>query len=601
MKRRHVLFWPGVLLGSLLVFIVGSFVLASKEIGVDKPPLATVYHSNPEKVLANSMPYELEDGVTKPIYEMSDAIIEELYVETEVDSDNDGALDKVFITVVRPPTEDGMKVPVLYWMTPYREHYSEYDEHFTVTGADGKTFVDNSQFWGSHYVSRGYGFVAGESLGTANSEGCPTIGGHEETLAAKAVVDWLNGRAKAFTADGEERVADWTTGDTAMMGASYDGTFANAVAATGVEGLKAIVPISAISSWYDYLGANGLYVTHGTEEDGKETYTNFAAGFSKKLWNGKSENCLKVIEEMDKQQGDGDYNDFWAARNYVQNVNQIKAAVLIAHGQNDPVVRPKNFDTWWEVLKTNDAPRKMWIGYTDHSWNHTPEWNLEVNRWLDHWLYGIENGIMDEPVVRIEDNDYIWSEWEDWPHINANPVTFQLTMEGKLLTGATENELLEGSQSFKDGEDMLKYYVASSPEDDQPNRLIYMTDELESDLLLSGAPILTLAASFDAPEANLSALLVDYGGIIPEVVTKGWIDPENWNSIETPEPIVAGEQYTLTWDMQPKAYTFKKGHRIGLVLIGTDRYYTENPTSEVTITVTPALSELALPLVKEEK
>ena len=599
MKRRNVLFWPGVLLGSVLVFIVGTIFLSSKEFA-DTPPLAKFYNSNPEKVLADSMPYDFEDGVTKPIYEMSDAIIEELYVETEVDSDNDGVLDKVFITVVRPPTENDMKVPVLYWMTPYREVYSDYAEHYTITGADGKTFVDSSDFWGSYYVTRGYGFVAGHSLGTANSEGCSMVGGHEETLAAKAVIDWLNGRAKAYTADGEERVADWTTGDTAMIGASYDGTLANAVAATGVEGLKAIVPMSAISSWYDYMGANGLYVGHGSEEERDDTFTNYAAGFAKKLWNGKSNNCLEVIEEMEEQQGDGDYNDFWAERDYVQNVNQIKAAVLIAHGQNDPVVRPKNFDKWWEVLKTNDVPRKMWIGFTDHSWDYTPEWTLEVNRWLDHWLYGIENGVMDGPIVRLESNDYIWSEWEDWPHVNASPVTFHLTMEGKLLTEATENGLGEGSQTFQDGEEMLKYYVVSSPENDQPNRLIYMTDELESDLHLSGSPILTLSASFDGAEANLSALLVDYGGVIPEVVTKGWVDPENWNSIEIPETIVAGEQYTLTWDMQPNAYKFKKGHRIGLVLIGTDQYFTEKPAKDVTITVTPALSELTLPLFGEE-
>ena len=51
-------------------------------------------------------------------------------MKTEVDSDNDGKLDKVFITVVRPPTKEGMKVPVLYWMSPYHEFYSEYAEHY---------------------------------------------------------------------------------------------------------------------------------------------------------------------------------------------------------------------------------------------------------------------------------------------------------------------------------------------------------------------------------------------------------------------------------------------------------------------------------------
>ena len=126
-----------------------------------------------------------------------------------------------------------------------------------------------------------------------------------------------------------------------------------------------------------------------------------------------------------------------------------------------------------------------------------------------------------------------------------------------------------------------------------------MTDELETDLQLSGSPILTLTASFGDAEANISAILVDYG-FVPEIVTKGWVDPENWNSIEIPETIVANEPYTLTWDMQPKGYTFKKGHRIGLVLIGSDQYFTLKPAKDTTITVTPGLSKLILPLVGTE-
>ena len=48
-----------------------------------------------------------------------------------------------------------------------------------------------------------------------------------------------------------------------MIGVSYNGTLANAVAATGVRGLTTIVPIAAISSWYDYYRANGGVVAPG--------------------------------------------------------------------------------------------------------------------------------------------------------------------------------------------------------------------------------------------------------------------------------------------------------------------------------------------------
>ena len=51
-----------------------------------------------------------------------------------------------------------------------------------------------------------------------------------------------------------------------MIGKSYDGTLSNGVAATGVEGLKTIVPVSAISAWYNYSRTGG--VRHNTNYPG---------------------------------------------------------------------------------------------------------------------------------------------------------------------------------------------------------------------------------------------------------------------------------------------------------------------------------------------
>ncbi len=69
----------------------------------------------------------------------------------------------------------------------------------------------------------------------------------------------MNGRAKAFTADGREVTADWSTGNVGMTGILYNGTLPNGVATTGVW-FKTIIPIAAISSWYDYYRANGAVV-----------------------------------------------------------------------------------------------------------------------------------------------------------------------------------------------------------------------------------------------------------------------------------------------------------------------------------------------------
>src|SRR5690606_12938796 len=121
-----------------------------------------------------------------------------------------------------------------------------------------RTRISNSQV--NRWVPRGFAVVHSESPGTGLSQGCPTVGGPNEELGPKAVIDWLNGRARGFTAPrgGEEVRATWSTGKVGMTGTSYNGTLPLAAATTGVEGLAAIVPIAPNTSYYHYYRANGL-------------------------------------------------------------------------------------------------------------------------------------------------------------------------------------------------------------------------------------------------------------------------------------------------------------------------------------------------------
>ena len=88
------------------------------------------------------------------------------------------------------------------------------------------------------WVPRGFAVVHSESPGTGLSQGCPTVGGTNENDGPKAVVDWLNGRAKGYTTiDGNAEVpAYWSTGKVGMTGTSYNGTLPISAATTGVAG-----------------------------------------------------------------------------------------------------------------------------------------------------------------------------------------------------------------------------------------------------------------------------------------------------------------------------------------------------------------------------
>ncbi len=119
--------------------------------------------------------------------------------------------------------------------SPYYDNAGRGNESERKTyDADGNP-VKFPLFYDNYFVPRGYAFLAVDMVGTTRSDGCPVSGGPTDVLGGKAVVDWLNGRAKAYKPDGTPVKATWTTGRTGMIGKSYDGTLANGVAATGVK------------------------------------------------------------------------------------------------------------------------------------------------------------------------------------------------------------------------------------------------------------------------------------------------------------------------------------------------------------------------------
>nr|WP_169802764.1 Xaa-Pro dipeptidyl-peptidase [Neobacillus soli] len=557
---------------------------------------------------------ELENGMTKPIYSTDDAIIENLFVETTVDSDRDGKRDRISMQVMRPKTEPGVKVPVIYEISPYRSGILDvpvYNVDVELTPVPelngqkgGKPYaVANAQpanlgSIGNYYVPRGYGVILAESIGTGKSDGCPTTGDENETLAAKSVIDWLNGSAKAYTADGKEVSADWSTGNVGMTGTSYNGTLPNAVSTTGVKGLKTIIPISAISSWYDYYRSNGAVIAPGGYQ-GEDADNMAAAVLTRKM----PEVCHKLIDEftvgLDRKSGD--YNSFWDKRNFVKDAKNIKASVFVVHGLNDWNVKTKHFDQWWKVLEQNNVPRKMWLHQGGHGGTSTNNWKQAENKWFDFWLYGIDNGTMDEPAVDVQREDKTWQKQSNWPEAAAVPVTFKLdTVEGGssgALSSLPVADKPNEKKSLIDDPKKKADTLITNPELDNPNRLVYMTPSLTEDVRISGTPVVSLKGSIDRPVSNLTALLVDYSGSKPAIVTRGWMDPQNLQSADRSERLVPNQEYTFKWDMQPDDYVFKKGSKIGLVIIATDYDYTQRPSGGTKITITPTSSEFILPIV----
>ncbi|MET9337191.1 Xaa-Pro dipeptidyl-peptidase [Nonomuraea sp. NPDC003804] len=588
-----------------------------------------------------------DTGPTQPIYSRADAVKQTVFVEVEgVDSDRDGRNDRVAADFLRPKeTETGLKVPIIMESSPYYagidgtvpNHKVDVDENGNplpgLRSADTKAAVETFPgYYDNYFVPRGYAVARVESLGSGRSTGCPTTGDAQESAGPKAVIDWLNGRAKGFDAAGNPVTASWSTGNVGMIGVSYNGTLPNQVAATGVEGLKTIVPIAAISSWYDYYRANGGVLAPGGYQ-GEDADVMAKAVLTRA---GK-EICAPVMDEFTAAQDriTGDYSDFWAARDFLVNVDKVKASVFLVHGLNDWNVKTKQAAQWWQALAKRDVPRKIWLHQGAHAdpFNvRTVEWLRQLHLWFDHWLYGIDTGIMSEPQADVEIAPGQWGQHARWPLPGTLPVRLWL---GSSATLGPLPKPLSARESYVDQNTRKAEQLVETAPAADPNRLAYLTGPLPTDVRISGTPTVTVRASLkDGASPYLTALLVDYGtdtrangrlvntgeqycygeavpgesgctfiyrhGTVSapyKIVSRGWLDVRNRHRADRTDPVRAGKAYTFRWDFQPQDYLFKKGHKIGLVLTSTDYDFTLRYPAGTKVEISPGLSSLELPVV----
>ncbi|MBM7831819.1 X-Pro dipeptidyl-peptidase [Agromyces cerinus] len=564
---------------------------------------------------AAPMPAEptFQDGLSQAVFTKvaSEWINEEAWVESEVDSDRDGKPDLVHIDVTRvPETASGLKVPVLMEMSPYYAGGTEVTnwgvDHeigapptekepwpaFTPTNRTSPRISGSLE---NTWVPRGFAVVHAEGLGSGWSEGCPTSGGLNESLAGKAVIDWLNGRATAYT--GTDRAtevsADWTTGRVGMIGTSYNGTLPIGVASTGVEGLEAIVPVSAISSWYNYYRSDGAVRAPGGYQ-GEDldvladyVYTRF-----------DQEICQPVIDDLraNQDRATGDSSPFWDERDYLADAEKITAATLVAHGLNDWNVMTKNASDLYEALKANGVPHQIYLHQGGHGGN--PNDTL-LNRWFTRYLYDVENGVEQLPKAYIVREDRTLTEYPEWP----DPAMEQVKLK---FSPAAAADGVGGLAVSRDGsratenliDDASIRATALAAAETSPNRLAYRTGVLGEPVRLSGTPSVSLKLSVDRTKANLTALLVEYPATgAPKIITRGWTDVENRSSSAVTEPITPGTAYGYEFGFEPKDYVFSAGSRIGVVIMSSDFEYTVRPAPGTELTLQPSASTVHLPLV----
>jgi len=403
-----------------------------------------------------------------------------------------------------------------------------------------------------YFFARGYAIVISSSIGNTfnedESEGVTNCGDVEETLVPMAIIKWLNGEVKGYTdrSATTEVVATWCNGSVAMTGQSYVGTLPQATACSGVEGLKAILPIAAISNWYDYYRGNGAVVApYNYQGEDADVLVDVCYGplmkdFYLKNVRGAKDRYATWIKQVNKEQdrGTGDYNEFWDKRNYLTTVDRVRddCGIMIMHGLNDWNVKTKQPDQFYRALKNaGKTVKEVWhLGGHATVWNRFDSHYMEFyHLWLDHFLYGLDNNAVERiPEVSVPNaNNVNWEFYDGWPIAGSERTKFYLSASSSTKAGGLLDTPLAGrsntTASFKDNyvvNESIKPNNAAdlttwehrlfNPADidkPSPERLVFATEPLTKPLRINGTVTVTFELSADKGKGTISAVLVEVG------------------------------------------------------------------------------------------
>ncbi|HET6706208.1 Xaa-Pro dipeptidyl-peptidase [Amycolatopsis sp.] len=559
--------------------------------------------------------------VSEPVYDYAKAIRETVWVDIGRDGDGDGRSDRVAADIVRPG-EATSPVPVIMDASPYYSCCGRGNESELKSYDSAGKPVKFPLFYDNYFVPRGYAVVLVDLAGTNRSAGCADVGGASDVGSARTVVDWLNGRATGYRAKtgGSAVTAGWSTGNVGMIGKSYDGTIANGVAATGVAGLKTIVPIAAISSWYDYYRSDGA--TFGFNPDGLARTVEARNG---------GQNCSAQNQALAAgATANGDYGPLWADRDYVRRAANVRASVLLSHGVNDLNVKTLHFGQWWAAL---NVEKKIWLaqtGHVDPFDYRRADWVDLLHRWFDHYLLGIDNGVQNGPQASVERQPDQWADQSAYPAANAVATTLRPQASGALGTATAS-----GTAAFTDNPGLGEDTWVTNP---GSAALTYSTGTLTSDVQVSGTTSVTVTATPSTSSARVSALLVDLGPatirnfagsgegirtgtsetcwgssaagddacyrvtsadvkkVSYTILSRGWADLANYASLSQERPLTPGTAYTMTFRLASTDHIVPRGHALALIIGGTDGSFIRGPAQPGRVTLDLARTSASIPI-----
>jgi uncharacterized protein len=507
------------------------------------------------------------------------------------------------------PMSDGVRIAARMWLPEDAEQHPvpAIMEYIPYRKRDDRRLRDETHH--PYLASYGFACIRPDTRGAGDSEGLP----QDEYV-------------KQEQDDGVEIIAwlarqNWCTGNVGMFGISWGGFSALQVAARQPPALKAIITHCSTDDRYtDDAHYEGGCINQGMFEWGIIHTLNGARPPDpeivgdrwREIWRQRLENLdFYVADWLSHQQRDS----FWKHGSVDENYAAIRCAVYAVGGWVDAYncAIPR-------LLAGLKVPRKGLIGPWSHDFPNqglpgpTIDWLTEAIRWWDHWLKGIDTGLMDEPMYRVwmQDEEATlgkhevsgrWVAEDCWPSPRIEPRKLYLTAGGlDMQPGAEVARFVRSPQTVGIS---APHWLAFEPESEAPTEqgiddgrsLVFDSEPLPQALEILGAPVVTLDLSVDKPIAFLAVRLNEVEPTGASIrVTYAVLNLTQRDSKEFPVMLEPTRRYRVRIPLRDRAHMFKAGNRLRIAVSTTYWPLIWPSPDALTLTVYAGHSELELPV-----
>lgn len=389
---------------------------------------------------------------------------------------------------------------------------------------------------------------------------------------------------------------DWCDGGVGIVGISWGGFNGLQIAALRPDALKAIVTLASTDDRY----ADDIHYMGGTLLCEQISWAATMFGINTLPPDPRHVGARWRDMWMQRLQGSGLWlkhwlkhqtrDAFWKHGSICEDYAAVKVPVYAVSGWADGYPR-----TVFRLMENLDGPRKGLVGPWAHKYPHIGapgpaiDWLTEELRWWDHWMKGIDTGIMDEPQLCLFMQDHAapqgayetragrWVAEPSWPSPNVTREAWSLDASGALSRGAAGQGHASISTPQSVGLQAGKWCSYAKPGDqpgdqgpDDADSVTFQTPPLEEAIEIAGDATFDIAFTCDKPVALIAARLVD---VAPDGkatrISYGMLNLTHRDSHEHPEPLKPGVTYRARVDLKHVAQTLRQGHCLRLSLSNT--------------------------------